>query len=216
MTMPARYVQWKAVLRTSGNGSPTLDEVTVSYLNQKPATAYPFAERSEDGAAGLQKCADGRRDNINASPSVSFAPRHSHSPPGKLHNPTWQADDPNGDQLVYTVYVRATDEREWHLLKDKIHQATYTIDSTALADGKYLARLVASDEESNPPNLERKPELLSAPFWVDNTPPTSKSLRQTVTGSTADVQFSCEGQHVLPYGVRIPPWMDRIGTKYFR
>ncbi len=31
---PARYVQWRAVLRTSGNASPTLDEVTLSYLNQ--------------------------------------------------------------------------------------------------------------------------------------------------------------------------------------
>ena len=31
---PARYIQWKAVLRASGNSSPTLDEVTLSYLNQ--------------------------------------------------------------------------------------------------------------------------------------------------------------------------------------
>ena len=31
---PARYIQWKAVLRTSGTSSPTLDEVTLSYLNQ--------------------------------------------------------------------------------------------------------------------------------------------------------------------------------------
>ena len=94
--------------------------------------------------------------------------------------------------MVYALYVKATDEREWHLLKDKIHQSSYTIDPSTLADGKYVARLVASDEESNPPNLERKSELLSAPFWVDNTPPDVEVLRQTVTGSTADVQFSAE------------------------
>ena len=106
---------------------------------------------------------------------------------------TWQADDPNGDQLVYALYVKATDEREWHLLKDKIHQSSYTIDPTALADGKYVARLVASDEESNPPNLARTSELLSAPFWVDNTPPDVEVLRQTVTGFAAEVQFAAEG-----------------------
>ena len=88
--------------------------------------------------------------------------------------------------------MKATDEREWHLLKDKILQANYTIDPNALADGKYVARLVASDEESNPPNLERKSELLSAPFWVDNTPPDVEVVKQTVTGSAAEVQFSAE------------------------
>ena len=69
---------------------------------------------------------------------------------------TWQADDPNGDQLIYALYLKATDEREWHLLKDKIHQTNYTIDPNTLADGKYVARLVASDEESNPPSLGAK------------------------------------------------------------
>ncbi len=61
-----------------------------------------------------------------------------------------------------------------------------------MADGKYVARLVASDEESNPPNLERKSELLSAPFWVDNTPPDIEVLKQTVNGFSAEVQFSAE------------------------
>ena len=52
-----------------------------------------------------------------------------------------------------------------------------------MADGKYVARLVASDEESNPPELARKSELLSAPFWVDNTPPDVEVVKQAVTGS---------------------------------
>jgi hypothetical protein len=105
---------------------------------------------------------------------------------------TWQADDPNGDQLIYSLYLRATDEREWHLLKDKILQPTYTVDPSSLADGKYVARLVASDEASNPASLARKSELLSAPFWVDNTPPDVDVLKQTVTGATAEIQFAAE------------------------
>src|SRR5208337_2241879 len=93
--------------------------------------------------------------NISASPSAGFGPTPQSTPSGKTPiTLTWQADDPNGDQLIYALYVKATDEREWHLLKDKIRQPSYTIDPTALADGKYVARLIASDEESNPPNLE--------------------------------------------------------------
>jgi hypothetical protein len=105
---------------------------------------------------------------------------------------SWQADDPNNDQLVYSLYVKASDEREWHLLKDKLHQTNYTIDPSTLPDGKYVAKLVASDEDSNPPELARKSELLSAPFWVDNTPPQVRVLRETVTAGTGEVVFEVE------------------------
>jgi hypothetical protein len=53
---------------------------------------------------------------------------------------------------------------------------------------------VASDEQSNPANLARKTELLSAPFWVDNTPPDVSVLKQTVTGATVEVQFVAEDE----------------------
>jgi hypothetical protein len=93
---------------------------------------------------------------------------------------------------VYSLYVKATDEQEWHLLKDKLHQTNYTIEPGSLPDGKYVAKLVASDEDSNPPEMARKSELLSAPFWVDNTPPQVRVLRQTVTAGGAEVVFEVE------------------------
>jgi hypothetical protein len=40
--------------------------------------------------------------------------------------------------------------------------------------------------------MERKAELLSAPFWVDNTPPDVEVRKQTVTGAAAEVQFAAE------------------------
>ena len=195
---PARYLQWKAVLRASGNSSPTLDEVTISYLNQNlPPQIHSLnvstsSERTGTGG-GSSNIPIGSGLTVSASSSVSFGSPSPSTPTVKAPiTLTWQADDPNGDQLVYALYVKATDEREWHLLKDKIHQSSYTIDPTALADGKYVARLVASDEESNPPDLARKSQLLSAPFWVDNTPPDVEVVRQNVAGFTADVQFSAE------------------------
>jgi sugar lactone lactonase YvrE len=195
---PARYIQWKAVLRSSGNASPTLDEVTLSYLNQNlPPQIHSLnvsTSSERTGAAGASANLQmGGGITVTASPGLGFGIAPPFTTYGKAPiTLTWQADDPNGDQLIYSLYVKATDEREWHLLKDKILQPSYTIDPATLADGKYVARLVASDEESNPPKLERKTELLSAPFWVDNTPPEVNSLKQTVAGSTAEVQFSAE------------------------
>ena len=105
---------------------------------------------------------------------------------------SWQAEDPNNDQMLYALYVKATDEQEWHLLKDKLRQTGYTIEPGTLPDGKYVAKLVASDEESNPPELARKSELLSAPFWVDNTPPQVQVLQQTVTENGGEIVFEVE------------------------
>jgi hypothetical protein len=194
---PARYLQWKAVFHTAANSTPTLDEVTVSYLNQNlPPQIHSLnvsTSSERTGAAGASANLAMGGITVSASPAVSFSASPQSTPSGKTPiTLTWQADDPNGDQLIYTLYVKSTDEREWHVLKDKIHQTNYTIDPTTLADGKYVARLVASDEESNPPSLARKSELLSAPFWVDNTPPDINVVKQSSAGTGAEVQFSAE------------------------
>jgi hypothetical protein len=197
---PARYLQWKAVFHASGTLSPTLDDVTVAYLNQNLPPQIRWlnvstaGERtsptgtSGTGSTGMSSVGVGSSSSVSFGPSVATdgAPRKV---PVTL---TWQADDPNGDQLVYALYLRAADEQEWHLVKDKLHQTSYTLDPNTLADGKYVARLVASDEESNPPQSARRSELLSAPFWVDNTPPVVRVLGQKVESGGAEVQFEVE------------------------
>jgi hypothetical protein len=105
---------------------------------------------------------------------------------------TWQADDPNGDQLTYALYVKAADEQQWHLIKSKLLQNTFTLEADSLADGRYLARLVASDSESNPPGMSRETELVSAPFWIDNTPPMVTLLNQKVGSDGSEIHFQAE------------------------
>jgi len=195
---PARYIQWKAVFRASGSASPALDDVTVSYLNQNLAPQIHSLNVSTSGertgpTEGAPNISMGPIVTVTAAPTVGFGPQPSSGPLGKIPvTLTWQADDPNGDQLVYSLYVRATDEREWHLVKGQLHQSNYTIEPNMLADGKYVARLVASDEDSNPPALVRKAEILSAPFWIDNTPPEVEVAKQAVSGSAVAVQFVAE------------------------
>lgn len=198
----ARYIQWKAVLRATGAASPTLDDVTLSYLNQnlppqiRSLNVSTGGERtSPTGTSTASGAFGGAGTSISSlSPSVSFAPPSSATgTTGKTPvSLSWQADDPNGDQLVYTLYIKAEDEREWHLLKDKLRQTTYTIEPSTVADGKYVAKLVASDEESNSPETARRAELLSAPFWVDNTPPEVRVVKASEEGDRAVVQFEAE------------------------
>ena len=194
---PGRYMQWKAVFHGTASESPTLDEATLSYLNQNlPPQIHSLnvsASSERTGAAGAASSQLSGGITVTSVQGISYSVAPQSATAGKTPiTLTWQADDPNGDQLVYSLYAKSTDEREWHLLKDKILQPTYTIDPSTLADGKYVARLVASDEASNPVSLARKSELLSAPFWVDNTPPDVDVLKQTVTGATAEIQFAAE------------------------
>ena len=200
---PARYIQWKAVFHASGANSPTLDDVTVSYLNQNlpPQILWlnvsTAGERTSPAGSSSSGLPAGTTISVGAQSAVSFG---STVPAGSVAGKTpvtltWQAEDPNNDQLVYSLYVKATDEREWHLLKNKLRQTNYTIEPNTLPDGKYVAKLVASDEDSNPPEMARKSELLSAPFWVDNTPPQIRVVRETLTGGAGELQFEVEDSH---------------------
>jgi hypothetical protein len=201
LSPPARYLQWKAVFRATGAARPALNEVTASYLNQNLPPQIRSLNVSTSGERTSPTGApsgSGPSSSIMVSPGPTpglASPPPSGGAPAKTPTTlTWQADDPNGDQLVYALYVMAADEQEWHLLKDKLRQSNYALDPNALPDGKYVARLVASDGESNPPQTARSAELVSAPFWVDNTPPQVRVLKQEASGSTATVQFQVQDE----------------------
>lgn len=182
---PARYIQWKAVFKGSGGSTPELEDVTLAYLNQN----LPPQIRSLDVSTAGTRTGVGAGSNAGGS---SGPPNFSSPNPPEKKPPTaisWQADDPNGDRLLYTLYLKAADEQDWHLVKGRLHENNYTLDPNAVPDGEYVARLVASDEESNPSGGARRSELISAPFWVDNTPPRVDVAERHLDGTSAEVRF---------------------------
>ncbi len=181
-SLGARYVQWKAVFKGHDGASPQLDDVTLAYLNENlPPEIHALDVNSSGGSlpSGVPNISVGNGGNNFGSASQG---EHKTAV-------TWQADDPNGDRLVYSLYLKASDERDWHLVKARLHDTNYTIDGAAMPDGEYLARLVASDEESNPPGQARRSELVSSPFWIVNTPPRIEVVSQEFRGGSAEVHF---------------------------
>lgn len=83
----------------------------------------------------------------------------------------WSADDANDDELIYSVYYRGENEKDWKLLRDKITQAFYSWDTASMPDGAYYLKIVASDERANAPGAALGSERESDRFVVDNTPP---------------------------------------------
>jgi hypothetical protein len=181
---PARYLQWKAVFKSGGKLSPELQDVTVAYLNQNLAPEI----RSLDVNTGDALVGPDGSSAGDAAGS-SFGARAGLGGRKVPTTITWRASDPNGDTLIYSLYLKAADEQDWHLVKGRLRETAYALGPTAVPDGEYVARVVASDEESNPQGAALRAEKVSAPFWIDNTPPDVVVAGQKLVAGAAEIHF---------------------------
>ncbi len=103
---------------------------------------------------------------------------------------SWQADDPDGDKLAYTIYFRPEGASDWQLIRSRIPENTMLLDADVFADGRYYFRVVASDAPSNSPEFARQAELISTPVLIDNTPPlvTIGAPKRSATALDIDVE----------------------------
>jgi hypothetical protein len=102
----------------------------------------------------------------------------------------WTANDENEDDLRYSVYYRGEGEREWKPLAENLDQRFHSWDTTAMPDGAYYLRLVASDAASNPAGAALSAERVSERFLVDNTPPEIVGLEAAPQSREARVRFT--------------------------
>jgi hypothetical protein len=203
----ARFLQWRAVLRSNAAGStssarpgvrPTdpvqLQSVVVAYLprNQVPDIAsvnvmapgvafqeMPLAVDPSIASSGLDPQLFGVVMNV---PPRRFFQKGARTL-------TWQASDPNDDTLLYKVFYRTLGENEWHVLASDLSQNYYTIDGNRLPDGTYLFKIVVTDEPSNTKQLALADEQITDAIEIDNTPPAIKVTGPTIAGQAADVLF---------------------------
>ncbi len=100
----------------------------------------------------------------------------------------WTAEDPNDDQLEFSIYFRGENETTWKLLKDKLDNRYYSWDTTTMPDGAYYLKIVASDASSNPSGEGLASGRESDRFEVDNTPPSIAQLTAEIAGSAGAVR----------------------------
>jgi sugar lactone lactonase YvrE len=184
----ARYLQFNAEI--SGTG-PVIDSVSAAYLPQNnPPTVRSITVLTQPVAAATKAPAAQSTSTSSATAvpySITVTDSGDPTPVASTGTPTqtlsraasqqllisWQADDPDSDKLVYDVDFRGDGdgEREWKSLKRNLHDNSVTIDGDALADGRYLFRVTASDREANAAGSARDADLVSSPVLIDNTPP---------------------------------------------
>lgn len=181
----ARFIQWRAVLRTSQSGTravePQMEDVSIAYLPRNVAPEVISITTLATGV-GLQQMVQMQSDpNVESSgldpslfgPVVQAAPRRIYQHGARSLQ--WQADDRNGDALEFAIYFRSENETSFRLLKDNLRDNFYTVDGAALADGRYVFKVVASDARDNPAGQALMGERISEPVDIDNTPPIVRS-----------------------------------------
>jgi hypothetical protein len=179
---PARFIQWKTVLRP-GNPAPRVDGVLVNYLPKNVAPDF------DDVSVQVGTRYQSLPKPIGVETNAASAP-----PPGAHDKDSvgvkWSIHDDNDDQMVYSVYYRGDGESRWLLLKDNLTDKFYSFDASLLPDGGYTVKIVASDAPSHSPAQALSAERESARFEVDTSPPRIGEMKALLDGDQIHVSFA--------------------------
>ncbi|MEO8362418.1 MAG: hypothetical protein ABI672_20490, partial [Vicinamibacteria bacterium] len=104
-----------------------------------------------------------------------------------LRTLTWRAEDANGDDLRYEVLYRPESATTFTTLRADMADPIFTWDTATVPSGRYVLRVVARDQASNPDGRALAYEKDTEGFDVDNDPPT---IVATVSGTVAKVVVS--------------------------
>jgi hypothetical protein len=178
----ARFVQWRAEWPESStaqimgvqipflprNTPPVIRSITVSAIvGTNPAkTGSTTASSSTAYSITVTDTGD-----APAASSATATPQTVSRLQTTQTQISWQADDPDGDKLVYSVYFRGEDEQNWQLIRSRMFENTLLLDPDVFADGRYYFRVVASDAPANAAQYAQQAEFVSTPVLIDNTPP---------------------------------------------
>jgi hypothetical protein len=219
-----RFAQFEVQLRADGERSPEVRSLHASVvrLNEPPSLFEVFA--LDRGIVMAPLPVDEERDKtvtLSRGALEGLRPFRQEKEPRQRVRQTrregfqtvaWHAADTNGDELMYSVQLRPVDgDGPWVLLKDQWTLPFWSFDGRAFADGRYVARVSASDRPSNPPVESLTAELESQPFLIDNGPPTIRSLLAQRSGDAVRVQAQARDGHSALARAEISidggPWM---------
>ncbi len=215
----ARFAQIRATL-SGGPDNPTLSWLQLAYVQRnirplvREVTLYPAGDAfQKSGSSGLAESdiagLDSGSPEIKPLPSTSGRSTDSASLGRKvffksLRTLTWRAEDANGDALKYDVLYRPESAATFTKLREGLEDPVFTWDTATVPSGRYVFRVTARDQASNPEGRGLSYEKDTEAFDVDNEPP---AITATVTAGLVRVVVT---DAMNP--VRKAEWAKEAGT----
>jgi len=175
-----RFFQYKFTFTSSDeNKTPVLSSIKFSY---KPFNHPPYLD-----SINMEMPKQSYNNSENTKKFKSFLKQFER----KL---TWQASDPDKDNLNFTIEFRNQKSRFWKKLTDSLDSDSYTFDSTVLADGYYYFRITVSDLPSNSKTDFLTYSRESHLVLIDNTPPSVQNIKQDYNKGKLYLEAEIEDQ----------------------
>lgn len=209
---PARFVQWKVVLKT-GNPTPVIYSVLVNYLPKN--VAPEITDFTIQPGARFNPIPKPAVENVTITPANAPAVPKFDAPVPAVKDKSsialrWTANDDNDDDLLYSIYYRGDNETQWKLLKNDLDDPYYSFDASLLPDGGYFFKLVASDAPSHSPDEALSSSKISDRVEIDTTPPQVQNLNAAVDNNALHITFrAVDGFSVIKraeYSIDAGPW----------
>jgi hypothetical protein len=213
---PSTSLQWEVSIGSSAEGEDVVERVEVAYreVNVSPRITNVVLEEPGVIYLGGPPPAGAVIEATNPDVSGIFSVLEPNGNGGPT-NPrqgkkywrvgyrtiSWKAEDENEDPLRFEVQVEG--ENGFTLpVKQHLRTTQLGVDVSAIPDGTYRFRIMASDGLRNP-GAPRTGQAVSRWFVVDNTPPRVEVARQKSTwlvtvsdtaSAIGSVQMSRDGQ----------------------
>ena len=192
----ARFFQWRAVFK-AGAAAASLSEVNLSFaaINIAPEVLSIQVLPTNVGLAANPPIQVDPNIELSGMDSSTFGIPNAAVPPRRLFQRAatslqWTAEDRNGDKMVFDLYFKEIGDRDFKLLKADLTDNFAAIDGQSLADGRYLFKVVARDNPSNPIKLALAGERLTEPVDIDNTAPIVTAVgTPSISGDRVRVTF---------------------------
>jgi sugar lactone lactonase YvrE len=191
----ARDLQFRITLTATDKDSPALSALRIPYLTENlPPRIDRVSVDTGNGGSDSEEPAVPNSEDAD-TPTISA-------------QVSWEASDPNGDDLLFRVLLSNTADKTdtWTPLAKDIRESVYEWDTRGVADGVYQVKIIASDKLDNPDPKETA--RVSGRFTIDHTPPTRGELAiktdgnkvhiageaKDATSAIADVRYQIDGQ----------------------
>ena len=218
----ARYLQFKVMFKArSGKASPLLRRISLFYLQTNLAPEITMLTMLPPNVVYLKPLIQAEvvwgADTDISERTKNAARERALIVPKKIERKgfqtvVWEAEDENGDNLVYSLHIRKEGEEEWRILREKWTDTIYAFDTLTYPDGVYFLKVVALDTPSNPPGMEQKTEKVSRPLVIDNSLPTIKGFRVDRDRNKLTVSFAAEDSmssiQEVKYLIRPGEWIS--------